>query len=236
MTHFVVGIIIPKEEINRAESYIDEVMYPYSETLEVEPYIDKTKEEVEKEFLNFKMELKEKIAENKVSDYEEKYIENEQIKEISIKEWVKDWYGQDLDSKGNLLSTFNKKSFWDWYRIGGRWDGILTDNKQRSQDGFNFDDKHETIANNSIKVKELLKKYKEKQKAIKEFREAGKIISESLVGEEFFSDFGFGDIFREFFKTEELTKEQSKFYDKIKKSKRYFKKFKRNEKKYLSIL
>jgi len=35
----------------------------------------------------------------------------------------------------------NDNSFWDWYRIGGRWDGILTDNVQdvqESENGFNL--------------------------------------------------------------------------------------------------
>jgi hypothetical protein len=39
-------------------------------------------------------------------------------------------------------------SRWDWYRIGGRYDGWITDNEQSSDNGFNFDKKHETVQNN----------------------------------------------------------------------------------------
>jgi hypothetical protein len=30
-----------------------------------------------------------------------------------------------LDSEGNLLSTYNPESKWDWYAIGGRWSGSV---------------------------------------------------------------------------------------------------------------
>ena len=37
---------------------------------------------------------------------------------------------------------------WDWYHIGGRWDGWITDNPQSSDNGFNFGKEHETVENN----------------------------------------------------------------------------------------
>ena len=58
---------------------------------------------------------------------------------------------------------YNPDSQWDWYRIGGRWDGFLTDNEQNTENGFNFDDKHETLKNNMIKIKDLIKKIKQKK-------------------------------------------------------------------------
>ena len=42
----------------------------------------------------------------------------------------------------------NPVARWDWYRIGGRWDGWITGNPQSSVYGFNFDKKHETVQNN----------------------------------------------------------------------------------------
>lgn len=42
----------------------------------------------------------------------------------------------------------NPVARWDWYRIGGRWDGWITGNSQSSDYGFNFNKKHETIKNN----------------------------------------------------------------------------------------
>lgn len=71
-------------------------------------------------------------------------------------------YGQpnaDCDTcngTGTYRSTYNPQSQWDWYRVGGRFDGLITRNPQSSENGFNFDAKHETLANNSVPVTELL--------------------------------------------------------------------------------
>jgi hypothetical protein len=54
-------------------------------------------------------------------------------------------YDEDRESARNIA---NPKARWDWYRIGGRWDGWITGNQQSSDNGFNFDKKHETIENN----------------------------------------------------------------------------------------
>lgn len=49
---------------------------------------------------------------------------------------------------------------WDWYRVGGRWDGWVCDNKKQSENGFNFDTKHETIENNHALTDEMIRKDK----------------------------------------------------------------------------
>jgi hypothetical protein len=57
---------------------------------------------------------------------------------------------------GTYASEYNPASKWDWYRVGGRFDGLITQNPQESENGFNFDPKHETLANNSVPVSELI--------------------------------------------------------------------------------
>ena len=40
---------------------------------------------------------------------------------------VASWYDdEDKDEQGNLYSTYNPNSKWDWYSVGGRWSGLLT--------------------------------------------------------------------------------------------------------------
>lgn len=34
-------------------------------------------------------------------------------------------YNEDVDEDGNEWSTYNPKSKWDWYEVGGRWGGLL---------------------------------------------------------------------------------------------------------------
>jgi len=37
-----------------------------------------------------------------------------------------DWYESDMVGKrGGVWSTYNPKSKWDWFEVGGRWDGML---------------------------------------------------------------------------------------------------------------
>lgn len=43
-------------------------------------------------------------------------------------------WGYDMDDEGNFYSTYNPDSRWDWYSIGGRWDGFLV-LKEKTDDG-----------------------------------------------------------------------------------------------------
>ncbi len=65
---------------------------------------------------------------------------------------------EECKGTGKAMSTFNPESQFDWYRVGGRWDGFITENRQCSDNGFNFDPKHETIENNHLTVEAYLKK------------------------------------------------------------------------------
>lgn len=40
-------------------------------------------------------------------------------------EAIEGYEEDDLDEDGNLLSTCNPNSKWDWYEVGGRWHGML---------------------------------------------------------------------------------------------------------------
>jgi hypothetical protein len=125
--------------------YIEEMMAPYDEGLEVETHITHTREELEKAYLEFKNK-------NPDQGYD------------TMKLWCEEYKGYDLDENGNAVSNYNMKSIWDWYVIGGRWDGILTENRQYSQSGFNFGDNHHTIDNNCISVEDFLNKYNNNKK------------------------------------------------------------------------
>jgi len=136
MSHFLMGVVVPRDEVKDYdfESYINGMMEKYSENLEVEGYIDVTKEEVLK-----------------------KYEEHCQDKSESVANFWEDWSGGKLDEEGNGLSTYNPDSKWDWYVIGGRWDGAIKGDRIESTDGgFNFGDEHHEVTNNLTTVKDLL--------------------------------------------------------------------------------
>ena len=50
-----------------------------------------------------------------------------------------------------------REPHWDWWVIGGRWDGdIQGKRREDGQGGFNFGDEHHLIEFNMVRVKDLL--------------------------------------------------------------------------------
>lgn len=105
----------------------------YDENMEVEPYIKYTKDEAIDEvkrrhaqsYENALEALKKKNLDSESYEYFQKIIDKGLF--ISYEDaWneVKNW-GYEIDENENLLSTYNPDSKWDWYSVGGRWDGFL---------------------------------------------------------------------------------------------------------------
>lgn len=105
MSHFVVAVFTSKNQ------WYEDLLEPYYEGLEVEPYVRRTKQEVLSEI--------EKYCQ-KDDELKSKY-EN-----LSDSEKMKDWEGYEMfDVNGNPLTTYNPNSKWDWCEVGGRWDSML---------------------------------------------------------------------------------------------------------------
>lgn len=135
MSHFCVYVFHDKD------TSIDTLLAPYDENLVVEPYVEYNKEEaiakVRKEIEDYKNGPYAEYIKNP-EEYEKKYkctkkyiefLKNEFPKKIN---WtddqcyddIKEDYDSDMiDKDGNLLSKYNPKSKWDWYVVGGRWNG-----------------------------------------------------------------------------------------------------------------
>jgi len=124
MSHFVLAVIT---EDRVTDGDLEEILFPYSENREVEPRIDMTKKEVMDEQARLVDEAKNKPK----SWANEEYTKGKFKLDLSYKEFVKLFHGEDsqLDPKGNLLTTYNPDSKWDWFVIGGRWKGLLCYNK-----------------------------------------------------------------------------------------------------------
>ena len=105
MSHFAVLVL------HEEDQPIAELLAPYDENIEVEPYIKQTKEEAIKELENIKY-------------YDFQYID-EYTSEQEYKELAEDWFGHAPDENGNILSTYNPNSKWDWWMVGGRFSGLL---------------------------------------------------------------------------------------------------------------
>ena len=144
MSHYTVLAIIRKGSNQNLEA----LLAPYDENERVEPYVAKTKaqliadeaQRIEKHRRSHAAALKlsrdEYLA---IAEKEDLYGNYARMRErlpygygsidLTDKETlfkrVKKEYGRELNEDGDLLSTYNPDSKWDWYSIGGRWEGEL---------------------------------------------------------------------------------------------------------------
>ena len=104
MSHYAV-LVIHKEDQD-----IEKLLAPYNENLEVEPYLkykhDDAIEMIKEEYASF-------------NDFFKDYSEEELL------EWFTREYSSYLLKNGDIYTTYNPNSKWDWYSIGGRFDGKL---------------------------------------------------------------------------------------------------------------
>lgn len=111
MSHYCVGVVV--NDI----SEVDDILAPYDENMEVEPYVYRTKAQI----IADGKARKEKYAKaDNIDDYMRKYLGATTDGEFYKLETAYLDDG-DFDKDGNELSTYNPKSKWDWYSIGGRF-------------------------------------------------------------------------------------------------------------------
>lgn len=121
MSHYTVAVITKNGNYDKA-------LAPYDEDIEVEPYIEKTKEEIIIEMRDAAELHKNDVEQgyDKWMDDSNFYDENGNlIDEVLYQHYRKgaeEFENIKFDEEGNQLSTYNPKSRWDWYQEGGRWD------------------------------------------------------------------------------------------------------------------
>ena len=111
MSHYLVGVVV--NDI----SEVDDVLAPYDENMEVEPYIYKTKAEL---IASGKERKEDYSHDDDIQDWMKPYLEattDEELYKLEIEDYEED----EIDKDGNVLSTYNPNSKWDWYQIGGRF-------------------------------------------------------------------------------------------------------------------
>lgn len=107
MTHYVVYVIVTEETHQEGQSevscHVMDVLSNYSEYLEVDPYIVTTATELKNEYEEYKL----KNPDN----------------QLSLEEYAVKTHYTKPNSEGHIMSTRNRDALFDWYQIGGRWDG-----------------------------------------------------------------------------------------------------------------
>ena len=137
MSHFIT-LVFTKEN----GRIVEELLAPYDENIVYAPYVLYTREQaiakIRKEIEDYKNgPYTEYVSSPK--KYEESHPNAEHINYLKNKfpkklEWTDDECYQDMKGRfdedmiklnGDLLSTYNPNSKWDWYTIGGRWNNYL---------------------------------------------------------------------------------------------------------------
>jgi hypothetical protein len=152
MSHFIVNLILPQDEVTIEK--IEELLDPYDEGKELEPYIYYYKRDAKKlhqeELSRLKGILDRKDKDYKLDKCQEQYDKHK----IMTAEQYYDYHfeGKKRDKKGNILTTYNPDSKWDWWEIGGRFAGWLLN--------LAAEKANNNIKNNSCPIEKALKEKK----------------------------------------------------------------------------
>lgn len=114
--HFL-GAVIGGDTIEEAEA----IIAPWSEYEEVPEYVVQTRDEFLKEQRGYDKQEAERHPESKDA------VERLKLDDESALKAYAEYAGRTLDKDGNVISTFNEDSFYDWYEFGGRWDDCAKD-------------------------------------------------------------------------------------------------------------
>jgi hypothetical protein len=136
MSHYTVAVFMTDDKQSLAD-----VLAPYDENIQIAPYVASTKAELiqaernriqralDGPYSKWKKNPKKYEIKCKNPNHIE-YLKNipdlmKRTDEELYQEAIKGYADSELTKDGDLLSTYNPDSKWDWYEIGGRWNGEL---------------------------------------------------------------------------------------------------------------
>lgn len=152
MTHYTLAIIIPPG-ITDVHGFIEEQMRPYDEAIEVAPYVCYSVEQAARDIADELHRLKLIVQRQEpMYDLDKCRKSIEQLLRTTPQERYQErlTHFDRFNRKGEPLSTYNPASKWDWYVIGGRWDGWINDRKCSS----------ECLSDNSASTEEVIARKK----------------------------------------------------------------------------
>lgn len=179
MSHFVTFVLIPgNTETRNIEPLVDSMLEPFSEYLEVEPYetecfcvgIIARHEAEEKVEAKYNLEqLREQFNALPVAEQTEKKWQAMVAPRMKLRKKLlavhpmKDKPNPKCEvckGSGIRISSCNPDATVDWWRIGGRYDGLIWGPEREKacsdgEGGFNFGVEHQMVANNCRRVSEI---------------------------------------------------------------------------------
>ena len=130
----------------------EDLLAKFDESIEVPRYVKYTKEELIAKERKSIEDYKNGIYAEYLKDKEAykagsltnpqhiDYLENEFPKRLAwtdeevYAEAIKYYEEDEIGDEGEVYSTYNPKSKWDWYTLGGRWSGLLKTKDEQTTD------------------------------------------------------------------------------------------------------
>ena len=143
MSHYSVAVMLKNEpsSLSMLEYRIDNILAPYDESLSVPRYIAQTKAEIARDWRHLYTEgigkdiEDERLARLREDNSDECWWEfftrdfDKLPEDIESYDHTSYEYNKEyIDKDGNFTVTYNPKSKWDWYEIGGRYSDVIDGN------------------------------------------------------------------------------------------------------------
>lgn len=143
MSHYFTVVLVPDVLGQDIPAAVATALEPFNENTTVEPY---------------KVRPSQEDISNMISFYTEHPEHRDGLPLDNVAGLLRNYHEAEAGQDENgyyYLSTYNPKSQWDFWRIGGRYDGRISAVEHDSENGFNFDKKHETLDLNARPASEL---------------------------------------------------------------------------------
>ena len=117
MTHYSVAVITPPDSKS-----VDTLIAPYYEGLEVDPYVDQTKSEYIAKWRERIEKAVEQLSKTPDSDsaYLHELVSHDKDDDEALYAWAVVFDDADVDQDGNVLTTYNPDSKYDYYLLIGK--------------------------------------------------------------------------------------------------------------------
>lgn len=151
--HFAVAVIIPPQELSDPTRFVCQQMERYDSHLEVEPYVCYSRERAADDLPRHRESIRQVIEQaGPHTDVDELRVRLTQLERMTGEDYyagfIARWHS--FNEQGEPISTFNPDAIWDWYVIGGRWNGWING---LVLDGDAFTDK---LANNTAPIEQVI--------------------------------------------------------------------------------
>lgn len=153
---------------------VEELLEPYDASVEVPTYVRETKVQIikrlRKEMEDYKtkgqyakwLSNKDEYEKNINNASHLEYLRSGFLKKYNstdeelYKEELKNYEEHEIDENGGVTSTYNPISKWDWFRIGGRWRGMINATKGERGEYYHFEAERYEYKENEYDVAKVI--------------------------------------------------------------------------------